>query len=806
MSEEINDVVAKADNIVDSKIIQKLNQDKDKHDDDMIKILKMGCELFKYKRNGKKYKRHFYLDPDELTIKYTGSRKFWRAQKLVEIPDIKEIRMGPNTHTFRALANKVKANLAFSLILGNKHDSLDLVAKSPEIKDQWISALRYVVSRYKNMEQEKEHEKWAIDHFNKADINKDGGLSFEETLQLLNHMNINMDKRYAKKLFDVSDINMTRTKTGEDVLDQKEFLNFYRLLIRRPEIVDIIHKYSKNGSSFLEPEELQEFMIKEQKQNDINLEQCKKLIQTYDKTTKEGTMSIEGMRCMLVSRDQALFNKNYLELYQDMTRPLSDYYINSSHNTYLSEDQLIGESSVENYIKALREGCRCVEIDVWNGVDGDPIVYHGHTLTAMIKFVDIIKAISTYAFETSPYPLILSLENHCSIDQQKLMAHYLKTILGDKIYAEEIMEGDFLPSPESLKERYVIKGKMLDIPYKSEEVVSEEDEAAEIDSEIVLKDLKKKPQSKMIKLAKELSDLTFLRSTHFKGVGQRGKCNCICSFSELKAISMISEDARLFADYNTTNLSRIYPNGIRTDSSNFDPMLFWKAGCQIVAMNYQSDDKKMQLYHAKFRDNGGMGYLLKPDYLLSNYDETSPTERQEKLLKLKIISAQQLPKPYRNVHDKDVIDPYVKIEVIGFKTTQKAKTSIIANNGFNPVWNEAFEFVIDDPQSAILRFVVKDFNSSSKNDFIGQFTIPFKCLMEGCKFFKLLNKHNQSLSMGSFILVHVDISVIITPIYKIKNVMLYRLLLSLCTRKSKTLKGTTCQNYRIITYYRKITH
>ena len=48
-----------------------------------------------------------------------------------------------------------------------------------------------------------------------------------------------------------------------------------------------------------------------------------------------------------------------------MTQPLSDYYICSSHNTYLLSDQSTGESSVYSYINALKSGFRLVELDIW---------------------------------------------------------------------------------------------------------------------------------------------------------------------------------------------------------------------------------------------------------------------------------------------------------------------------------------------------------------------------------------------------------------------------------------------------------
>ena len=72
-------------------------------------------------------------------------------------------------------------------------------------------------------------------------------------------------------------------------------------------------------------------------------------------------------------------------------------------------------------------------MDCWDGDNGEPVIYHGHTLTSKILFKDVIEAIKEHAFATSEYPMILSIENHCSVKQQDVMAKYMTDILGGMI-------------------------------------------------------------------------------------------------------------------------------------------------------------------------------------------------------------------------------------------------------------------------------------------------------------------------------------------------------------------------------------
>lgn len=72
-------------------------------------------------------------------------------------------------------------------------------------------------------------------------------------------------------------------------------------------------------------------------------------------------LSLKRFASFLLSADNAVFADQHGKIVQDMTRPLPEYFISSSHNTYLVGNQLVGESTIEGYIRALLHGCRSVE-------------------------------------------------------------------------------------------------------------------------------------------------------------------------------------------------------------------------------------------------------------------------------------------------------------------------------------------------------------------------------------------------------------------------------------------------------------
>lgn len=398
-----------------------------------------------------------------------------------------------------------------------------------------------------------------------------------------------------------------------------------------------IHKYYVMSLSF---------MNSSHRVLQVSEETSLKLIQSHEPSEEgrqQGYLTLDGFTSYLTSAECQLFDREHHTVCQDMTQPLSHYYICSSHNTYLIEDQIRGPSDISGYIRALKMGCRCVEVDVWDGPNDEPVVCTGHTLSPPLALRCVLEAIARFAFVASEYPLIVCIENHCSHHQQKVMCQHLLKILGDRLYTDPpVEENSYLPSPHALRHRILLKGKKLGPrPDGEDGEVSEEDEGAEMCQKMkttnsgaatpggnekdgvqtslsptnVMQPNLHLPPTRF-QLLKELSDLvTLCRSVQFIDFPTSSKCQKsweLCSFHESLALRLASESPGDFVNHNKHFLSRVYPSPMRIDSSNMNPQDLWKCGCQIVSMNFQTAGLMMDLNTAWFQQNGNCGYVLRP--------------------------------------------------------------------------------------------------------------------------------------------------------------------------------------------------
>ncbi|XP_022097790.1 inactive phospholipase C-like protein 2 isoform X2 [Acanthaster planci] len=739
---------------------------------DCLAFMQAGCELIKVRSPSRQYHRIFSLSEELSEIRWhPTSKKPDKAR--IAIESIKEVRVGKNTETFRNRESTAEfpEECAFSIIFGDNYETLDLVANSPDEANIWVTGLSYLVGGNKSRSPEAIEKKqdmrdrWLQEMFEKAAGTEVGQLDEFEVMQLMKKLNNGVTSMRVRQKFKEMTLSKVRDGASKPTLTSYEFVDLFKEMTTRPEIYFLLVRYS--SSEVMTIDDLLIFLEAEQGMAGVSREKCQAIINKYEPSAEgreKGHLGIDGFTNYLLSEDCDIFDSQHRHVCQDMTQPLSHYFIASSHNTYLTEDQLKGPSSVSAYVKALQKGCRWVELDCWDGGNGEPIIYHGHTLTSKISFKAVIEAINQHAFETSQFPLLVSIENHCSVEQQEVMAHHIKTVFGDKLWINSPdASSNYLPSPEQLKGKIILKGKKLPADFVGEEgEVTDEDEGADSERRRI-----KKEGFKKRTLIKKLSDLVTLcksvRFEDFHEAAQKQKYWEICSMSEGTGIKFARDCAEDFVNHNKHLLTRIYPNPNRVDSSNYNPQDFWNCGCQIVALNYQTPGLMTDLYDGKFRQNGQCGYVLKPGVMREEISYFSANSRDiipgvsPQILHIKIISGQKFPKPKGSGSKGDVIDPYVSMEIFGIPADcAEERTKTIPHNGYNPIYDESFDFTVNLPELALVRFVVLD-DDYIGDEFIGQYTIPFECLQPGYRHFTLLSNTGESIEPAS-LFVHVAVT------------------------------------------------
>ncbi|KAF9122911.1 Phospholipase C [Mortierella sp. 14UC] len=708
----------------------------------LAKQLAAGTQMLKVSAK-KQHSRLFKLDLEQGRILW-DSRKFGR----INVEQIKELRKGKAAKMYREqLRVKHEHEERWLTIIYSamgKYKALHLVAPTKDTYQDWIMAVEHMWSVKREVAEglpqlQRKTNQWLKEHWMDADKDVDSKLGYEEVVRLCHRLNINFSRKEIRLRFDQAD------EKRQGFLDFSNFTHFVKLLKERKEIISLFYRLTRNDH--LSVEEFIDFMLCMQKTTD-DVEYIREIYGKHvDKTVDKFT--VDSLTSFLLSVDNAIVAPEHAQVHQDMSQTLSNYFISSSHNTYLLGHQLTGISSIEGYIRALQSGCRCVELDCWDGPDGQPVIYHGRTLTSKILFRDVIEAISTYAFVNSPYPLILSLEIHCDLDQQDIMANIMRTKLGSWLVVAPLdSEHVVLPSPDELQFKILIKSKVLPPDATSQEFSTDTESESERESESDSDSVKKpKTKSKKVRIARALSNITiYCQSRHFPGFTHDGcSPHKIISFSERVSLRLAKQTLQEYINMNKSHLTRVYPAGFRINSTNYDPHHHWAAGCQVVALNYQSHDRGMQMNNAMFTMNGHCGYVLKPEALRLGPGEVCNHDKAPSFIKtypvdvtLEIISAQQLPRP-NEAQSGDVIDPVCEVEcLVPGQSAVKYKTRHVNDNGFNPLWDEKFKFRVDyeHHQLVFFRFVVQD-EDIKFSDMIASYCISLDCLQEGYRHIQL---------------------------------------------------------------------
>lgn len=679
-----------------------------------LKDRQQGVSVSKVSGDGKSAPKTLFVDALCTRIFYVPSMRSFSKASFTAASVVK-IAVGKDAS--KALQQAPDGERGFA-VYTHTGEPKSFIPADTETRDKLVQTLAYFVrrSRKNDMDQDcskvRLYELWldaerASDH-----------ITLTEYSAITRRAGIGLEERLLAQLF----VKFDRNNDG--LLSFEEFADSYDYLTEIKPLRPLFDACGGSRSELLSIQQTCDFFRIFQGEI-MKPEEAVKMMQQYSLDEGSRTLGFREFTAFLFDTSiNSWWAPHTTALVQDMTRPLNEYYIATSASTCVNLER----SSVpipELYKLALYCGCRCLEIEVWDSANG-PVVCHGNS-PSKAPLRDVLDAIKEVAFSASCYPVILALQMFTSEKQRDETLSCIRAALGGSLYTDaDCGTADKIAclSPEHLKEKFLLKWK--------------HDDSGDLDT-------KEGDEVKQL-AAGELGKHVYLEN--YKPGSVSSKYN-VCSYAEGK-FRQLSRDTVKSAT--SSMLVRVYPTqtqkGAPSLCNNFSPIAPWAAGVQLVALHYQNYDESLRIYQAAFRRNGQCGYLLKPQASSAKYS-----------LGVTVIAGLSLPRSETTADDKQDMNPFVVVHVDAEASDEKKRTNTIKANGFNPYWNEKFEFVFSNIESAMLSVSVLDEQPSGERE-VGGAAIPLECVRLGYRAVPILATRTGEYCRGASIMVHLSLSAV----------------------------------------------
>lgn len=775
---------------------KKLNVDSYKNES--LDNLWYGLDVYEVEKEDTTQKKLFLSDKNTncLVIQEINSKR------LYQIPIIHITSMNFLIEPFMVDSAKqfvsINDNQNFlTLILGTK--SINLIFKNEFYLNMFFIGMFFL--RSNEVEMTNNNFQGEVDImikniWNKYDKDHSQKMDKEEFRKFLSEINLKTKDNIS---FDILYNTVDKDKNG--TIELEEFAYYYKSLYGG-EAVEEIFLQINNNKDRMSFAEFKNFLLNFQKETDINDIDTIDLILHSNLKIKEEvrnnimkkineenfSLSTNDEDCLFIDKEcfkyfslnqimNNIINPRIVTQNLDDNYPLQNYFVNSSHNTYVTGHQCYGDSKVEMYSYVLGLGCRLVELDCWDGSDGEPIITHGFTLTSNILFKDVLISLRKTGFIMSDYPILLSIEMHCSKDQQDKMADYFVNILQDIYFIDENNPPENYPKLRDLKGKFIIKhkrGRIFSSKYNIENISDRN--IHEIQEDCLETNVEKKDDkteepiltTQEMELMKKHKVVSEKMS---KVVGMIGLSLDLekreklfyqpwdsVSISEKKLLSILKseEKCKELVKYSANSILKVYPFNL--NSENLNPLYAWYLGSQIAAINFQTIDTDYAFINQIFFSlYGNKGYILKPENLIKGEFHFEQNPKLE--VKINFILGSMLQSLSESILESDEsineidITSYVQGPKLDAESNLEYKFKKIKDNLLNTKFEEEnINYIFYNPDFSFIFIKLW-----SKGQLLGKACIPVRCVSQGLRVITLYSAKN--LKTNSKLLCKVETTI-----------------------------------------------